>query len=469
MVRRVLIALALTATVVACSGGGGDAGDEGQGGASALATVRVVSQNLLHGIACPEESDGCHLPERVELFMAQLDAAGCPELVSVQESNATMVALLEEQAADVCDGAYELVGVDDPGLDREVVLTTDEVLGWQRTRLAGPLRTALWVRVAAEVGVVDFVSTHLASSSDDRPCDAATCPAPCRADDMLNACQGRQVAAFADGVAGEESVVVIAGDLNAQPGEPAIEALVDAGYRDTHLAAGNAECDPATGVECTSGRIDDALTDLTDPDSTQAERIDYVFAGGSRRCDAVDPTGLFNAGPATPTASGLVFPSDHTGVEATLECDTTDAQREAAPEATVPSTTTSTSDGGGEADPATQAAITDAFATLFGGEETDPDQKLAVLEDGDLLRPYFLETYAAQAEIAPRIRVRIDAISLTDPDHADVTYTLLLDGNAVLDHLPGSAVRVGDEWLVTRRAYCDVATQGGTEIPPPCR
>jgi len=41
------------------------------------------------------------------------------------------------------------------------------------------------VRVAADVGVVDFITTHLASSSDDRPCDRSTCPPPCRADEKL--------------------------------------------------------------------------------------------------------------------------------------------------------------------------------------------------------------------------------------------------------------------------------------------
>ena len=41
--------------------------------------------------------------------------------------------------------------------------------------------------------------------------------------------------------------------------------------------------------------------------------------------------------------------------------------------------------------------------------------------------------------------------------------------SVVLDHLPGAAVRVGDQWLVTRRTYCDISTQGQPEIPPPCQ
>ena len=155
-----------------------------------------MSQNLLHGVNCPAESDACDLPGRVDLFLRQLDEAGCPELVGLQEANGRMVSLLSDGLGEICDGAYDVVSDDDPGLDREVVLTTLPVLGQQRIRLAGPLRTALWVRVAADLGVVDFVSSHLASGSDDRPCDARTCPPPCDVEGMVGACQGRQLRAL---------------------------------------------------------------------------------------------------------------------------------------------------------------------------------------------------------------------------------------------------------------------------------
>jgi endonuclease/exonuclease/phosphatase family metal-dependent hydrolase len=446
-----------------CSGGD-DADDP------APAQVRVVSQNLLHGTACPPDSDACDLPGRVDLFLRQLDEAGCPELVSLQEANGRTVSLLGDGIGEVCDDSYEIVSDDDPGLDREVVLTTLPVLGQERTRLAGPLRTALWVRVAADVGVVDFVSSHLASSSDDRPCDARTCPPPCEVDEMVGACQGRQLLAFADEVAAADAVVVVAGDLNAVRGEPTVDVLVDGGYEDTHLLAGNTECDAATGAQCTSGRVDDALTDLTDPESRQTERIDFVLLGGPRACGAIDPTGLFNGEPADPPGrGGLVFPADHTGVQATIECDTTEAQRDAASSATVTTSPPTTSGDVDEADAETVAAITTTFETLFGGVVTDPEQKLTVLEDSEILRPYFLETFEAQKAIASRIEVRIDEVVLTDPSHAEVTYSLLLDDAVVLDHLPGAAVNVGGQWLVTRGTYCDVSTQGQPEIPPPCQ
>ena len=466
--RRACASLVAMAMAIACAGCSSDSPSKGPA-ASAKARVQLVSQNLLHGIACPAATDGCALEGRVALFTRQLEEKGCPDLVSVQEANERTVSLLRKDIAKVCGGDYRIVWDDDPGIDREVVLSRRPVLGWRRIRLAGPLRTALWVRAATDVGVVDYVSTHLASSSDDRPCDRATCPPPCRVDDRVNACQARQVAEFTADVAAKDAVVVVGGDLNATAGEPAVAALVTRGFTDTHLASGNPECNPTSGAQCTSGRVDDALTDLTDASSRQSERIDYLLVGGQRACRTVKPTGLFNGEPATPGPDRLVFPADHTGVEATLECTTTKAQRTAARTATVPTAPATTNGTPGTVDPAARAAITDAYRTLFDGDIADVDRKLASLEDGNILRPFFLQTYEAQKAVAARVRVRLDEVKLVDPTHADVTYTLLLDGAAVLDHLPGAAVQSGGRWLVTRRTYCDVSTQGATEIPPPCR
>lgn len=463
MGRPAAVLLAAVALVAgACAGG--------DGGASERRRVRVVSQNLLHGIACPEESDRCDLPARVELFARQLAASRCPEVVAVQEANERTVGLLRDAIAGICGGAYDVVGDDDPGLDREVVLTTRPVLASARTRLAGPLRTALWVRVAADVGAVDVVATHLASSSDDRPCDSSSCPPPCRADDTLNVCQGRQVAALARRVAAPAGLLIVAGDLNAAAGDETLGVFAQAGFVDTHLAAGNAECDARTGASCTSGRVDDAMTDLRDPASRQTERIDYVLSrpGGGRRCAVVPPTGLFRAGAERRGARGVVFASDHTGVQATIECTTSAAQRREASRLTVPSTTSTTA-AAAALDPRDADAIAEAFRAVFDGSVTDVDRKLAALEDGELLRASFVESYERTREVASKVRVRIDSLRAVDRDHVDVVYTLVLDGSAILDHVSGAAVRAGGRWLVTRRTYCDIATQGAASIPEPCR
>jgi endonuclease/exonuclease/phosphatase family metal-dependent hydrolase len=458
---RVVGGLLLVAFVLAgCS----DSGDDEP--KAARASVRVVSQNILHGEACPADSDKCHLPDRVAFFSEQLGKS-CPDVVAVQEANQRIADELTKDVKDICDGAYEVVRDDDPGTDREVVLTTHRVLAQQRFRLAGPLRTALWVRVATDAGAIDLWTSHLASGSDDRPCDRHTCPKPCKVDDMLNACQGRQLGELAFSHRAPDSALVVVGDFNARADEPAIQALKALGLTDTHLAAGNEECTPSTGANCTSGRDDTSVEGLSDPRAKQGERIDYVLLDAPSRCDLGRPTGLFEAQAATGRADGLAHPSDHTGVQATIRCRTTAAQKAAGAKATTSSTTTTTSPAG-EIDAATKEAVSAAFEAVFSGT-SDLDTRVGAIEDGESVRAVVASGFAANEAIASRITVKIHDVQLTDPTHADVTFSLLLDGTAVLDHLPGKAVEIDGRWYVTKRSFCDVGTQGMAEIPAACQ
>src|SRR4051794_12443068 len=125
------------------------------------------------------------------------------------------------------------------------------------------------------------------------------------------------------------------------------------------------------------------------------------------------------------TLVAVLIGSDHTGVEATIDCPTTDAQRAAAPNATVPPEPTTTTGSAQAVDAATLAAITDAYHRLFDGDVTDTEEKVSALEDSEVLRQFFLASYDMQREVAAGVRVGIDSASLVDPDHADVTYTLL--------------------------------------------
>ena len=126
-------------------------------------------------------------------------------------------------------------------------------------------------------------------------------------------------------------------------GMPPVMASASVHYAETftcgasrlsHLAAGNAECDPATGVQCTSGRDDKTIATLKDPTARESERIDFIFVKPPTGCRPVfDPaadadgdgvgTGLFAAAPAIDGPGGLVWPSDHTAVSMDVSCATT--------------------------------------------------------------------------------------------------------------------------------------------------
>ena len=181
--------------------------------------------------------------------------------------------------------------------------------------------------------------------------------------------------------------------------------MLATGLTDTHLAAGNPECDEATGVSCTGGRDDTSIEGLSDPDAQQSERIDYLlFDAGGTRCDVVDPTGLFEADGATDRPDGLVHPSDHTGVEATLRCRTTAEQRRGRRRGATTSSTTTTTLPEGTVDAATEEAVTGAFEAVFSGT-SDLETRIASIEDGEALREVVEAGFAANQEIASRITV----------------------------------------------------------------
>jgi endonuclease/exonuclease/phosphatase family metal-dependent hydrolase len=468
-VRRgafVAIALVVGAVpgLVACSSGSSSTGGDGGGGRSARdATVTVLTQNLLHGTACAPESNRCDLPARVALFARQLGAARCPQLVGLQEANQATVDQLRAVLPQTCGGAYEVVWDDDPASDREVVLTTLPVLARERVHLAGPLRTALWVRVKAPVGPVDYVSTHLASGSDDRRCDAATCPKPCRVADTLNTCQARQAADLLDDRRSPRSVGILSGDLNATPGESTIAVLHDRGYVDAAVAAGSDRCTEADPSGCTGGRVDTSLEDMRNASSRQTERIDYVFLATRRDCD-VRRAGVLQSGGGPVADDGLVYPSDHSGVLAEVECATTPADLAAARARPSTSTTTTT---GAAVPPTTRAAVQAAFDTVFSNVEPDPARRVRALEDGAALRASFLARVQALGPL--HTQARIDSMTAAGPDAVEVVYSILLDGNVVLDALPGRAIRAGDRWLVAKATYCQVASLGTDTAPEPCR
>ena len=418
-----------------------------------LASVRLVSQNILHGVGCAADSDSCQVAERVSLFMAQLIDAGCPELVSIQEANERIVGLVSGQA-DAC--GYQVVWDGDAGLDREVVLTTLEVVDSQRRLLADRFRSAYLVRVASPVGVIDFLTTHLAAGADDRACSPELCPPPCDATGSVRTCQARQVLEFARAVALDGAVTVVGGDLNDSAGSFALAVFDGAGYVDSHLAAGHAECDPANGTGCTAGREDTTLADMADPSSRQSSRIDYLlYSAPGRDCSVGEGTGLFNAEPA---AGGLAFPSDHTAVALTLVCDAApddgvDAATAALPEAPADPAPVE----GHPIDEITAQAITAAFETYMDGSIEDMELRIDQAEDFPGMREAARLMFEATAEIGAGVRVRVDSISRTSAATARIVYSILLNDQVIFDGREGEAVLIAGRWFVAKATFCDLA------------
>lgn len=298
--------------------------------------VRIVDLNLLHGVFCPAATVGCQAPDRVELLMEQLEDAKCPEVVGLQEINANLAKLIDKALPKVCDGEYEVVFSKKPGtLDTERVLTTLPVKSSKILKLTGAFRTASRVVLDSPIGPLVVVVTHQDGDPEDQPVQPPcrnTCPPVCiDAQVSVLACQTVMAADLADSAGGAKATRVLMGDFNVTPTNPRYQMLVADGWTDSYLAAGNPECDAATGVGCTGGRIDDQVETLKDPNARNSERIDYIFVKGGENCvvqfDSPDDangnglgTALFGDQPATDGPGGIVWTSDHTGVAADITC-----------------------------------------------------------------------------------------------------------------------------------------------------
>ena len=313
--------------------------------------VTVADLNVLHGVNCPAATAGCRRADRVELLRQFVVARGCPDVLAFEEvydagpgnENAQM---LQTALTNTCPKPYAVAYHRTLGVDDEMILSRHPFLVDEIVHLLGPFRTVLHVRIDHPAGAVDVYATHLASSSDlaTMACGAVfgACPPECVAAGAATVrdCQAVQTAALVDSTRDSVAPAFVVGDFNESPGSFVYAQFASRGWSDAYLAAGNPECDPTSGVGCTSGRIDDALTDMESPALAQTERIDFVWLvppGAGSLCGALvepagDPDGdgvqtrLFAdvpnpfAPPCGPSPAAICWPSDHTGVQADVNC-----------------------------------------------------------------------------------------------------------------------------------------------------
>lgn len=347
MKNLVLLVVAAALLGTACSSGDGGSGSAtstgastadgtGDGGSGAGGpdgdVLHVATLNVLHGIdpsICPPETDSCAAPARLGLLFDEIEVTGCPEVVGLQEIGPRQTELVPQMLPDLCDGAYELVfnpeGEANNTVDQEMVLTSLPVLDETYIDLAEFPWGAQYVQVDSDLGPVDVITTHLASSSNNPDCEATNCPRPlCETGLETGTCQARELVAFLDGLDDPADLAVVTGDLNQPVDHPRIVTFLEAGFEDTWTSGGNPACNPESGEGCTccvgTGEV---LDGLDDPLQTYDSRIDFVLVRGTEACSPkIDPsrTGPFAAEPASEPVDGVVWASDHGGVQAALSC-----------------------------------------------------------------------------------------------------------------------------------------------------
>jgi len=307
--------------------------------------LTTANINILHGLFCPPNN--CRLQDRIALFYQWVAASGCPDLITMQEviNSPTVSALtfLEAQNETVCPFPYEILYVGGNAADGEVILSRYPILASEERPLKGNFRHVLYARIDHPLGPVDVFTTHLASSSDGagNPCGSApTCPAECLAAAAVTHrdCQAVQAALMVEEKHDVAAPAVLSGDFNDTAGSFVYGQFTGRGWTDTYLAVGNPECDPDTGIGCTSGRAT-SFAELESTDPNVNERIDFTFlippGAGSTCAAALDPasdddgdgtaTRIFADEPnpfaaCGPSPAPVCWPSDHEGTEMDLNC-----------------------------------------------------------------------------------------------------------------------------------------------------
>ena len=343
-------------------------------------SVTLANLNVLHGFDCDSQqtdTQQCRVSERIALLREHLIAQECPDIITLQEViNRDFAPTAQAQPVEsildlikgelpnleaACGFRYQMIyepllTVALSEVDEELILSRYPVLQTGTRILYGPLynettgalifaRHVLHARVDHPTGELDIFNTHLASGSDfaTRLCGEDFCPKECNRNDTARACQAKQLTLFVDQTRGRNNLALIAGDFNAVTGSSEYLTVTNAGWLDSHLAAGQAECDPTTGLECTSGR-NSSLKDIENPALDLRRRIDYIFVAvpqGKGVCavsiaDRQQPTiggiykiesaGLF-AGEPNPFAidcgsapAPLCWASNHSGNQVRLIC-----------------------------------------------------------------------------------------------------------------------------------------------------
>jgi len=291
--------------------------------------VEIANLNLLHGFDCdpvaPEEGDQCRLADRVDLLFDHLADIGCPDIITLQEivdrefvnrglgesvgpldSAKALIEAKLEPFAEVCGFRYELLyspvlGTQFEGTDEELILSRYPIVDHEIRLLHSALfppdqpflqffaRHVLFARIEHPVGLVDVFTSHLSASGDfaTSACNSQVelggflivkvpCPPECEASQTVRECQARQLALFVEERHDISTPAYVSGDMNAEPGSNEYAVFVNHGWIDTYLAADKPECDPTTGVGCTSGR-DAVGGDLELPELNVDQRIDFVF------------------------------------------------------------------------------------------------------------------------------------------------------------------------------------------------
>ncbi|WP_067693684.1 hypothetical protein [Nocardia jejuensis] len=136
---------------------------------------------------------------------------------------------------------------------------------------------------------------------------------------------------------------------------------------------------------------------------------------------------------------------------AVVGCGSDDDSTAATTSAVKTSASSAAASGGSTASAADTKAVTDAYVTFFNGQ-TPAATRAGLVEKGAAFQPA-LEGMAVNPQ-ATGTSVTVAEVKLSDATHADVKYTLLLNGTPALPDQSGQAVKDAGTWKVAAATFC---------------
>ncbi|MFW6689549.1 hypothetical protein [Streptomyces sp. MAR4 CNX-425] len=123
-------------------------------------------------------------------------------------------------------------------------------------------------------------------------------------------------------------------------------------------------------------------------------------------------------------------------------------------------------EGAGGAEPADPAAakkeIEENWTTFFS-PDSDADAKLAVLEDGEAMRP--LMTAFADDKRWKQVGAKIAEVEFESAEKARVTYDITLEGRTAVPGALGVSVLQDGTWKVSKNAICTLVDLSESPAP----
>ena len=228
-------------------------------------------------------------PERISLLLADM-AALQPDVIGLQEC---VFAVQQDRVLGAAgDGQYasRRGWAGRPEYGNAVMARAPVELGEGERLELGRNRSALRVPVSRPSGAgLDFVVTHLHHLTADA------------------AVREEQATTLGSWLAGNDGSLVVVGDFNAHPGEPAYRVMRDAGFRSAHVEANGSE----PPVTWPSGIQAPGIDEDGEPAC-----LDYIWVRGAI---TVESCRLAFERPAVDDPT--LYPSDHFGISARIRLD----------------------------------------------------------------------------------------------------------------------------------------------------